>query len=500
MLSYQWNHQAIVSRIYDGLTAKGIPCWMDIKGGMSGSINEAMAEGVENAAAICCFMTEAYQNSANCKKELQYAETCGVEIVPCMMERDWKASSWLGIATAGLLWQDFRSEDKIEKGIESLSGELLKRCPDLKNPKSSEIQKDKKPTETPKFSTNLPNGQNRIFLSDQKRVLASHPGQAAQKRAEIISENYAEVVLPRQNISAIPVAVKQIALKIGTGDLVLEVDQGDEQARWRPENLGKFNFPEHGRISIMSWHGVPSQRWYWKDYGNDMCSLSPQGHPEMCLEVCDDGKLKLTRKVHNKQSQKFYMKFSNQKGCLDFDFNESAKLIQNCNKSIVMTEAGKGIMNDHGDPGLKAPQGMQLHDWPFPVDVSKMQHSMNWVLKKQGNVFQMLIVLGGEKFYAWDAIPNYGCGGLHLWELHNGPNQSWTLEHRGDGWYRFISQGNKAFALNASPENCEGWDGTKMFNRLRVLTKSNSTYFYLAGCQVWNDAKQFLGYMNPSLL
>ena len=49
---------------------RGIACWMDIKGGMSGSINEAMAEGVENAACILPFMTQAYQDSKNCKKEL----------------------------------------------------------------------------------------------------------------------------------------------------------------------------------------------------------------------------------------------------------------------------------------------------------------------------------------------------------------------------------------------------------------------------------------------
>eukprot|EP01046_Picozoa_sp_COSAG06_P105382 COSAG06_NODE_51614_length_311_cov_0.561321_1_plen_31_part_10 len=31
MLSYQWDHQAQVMRVYDMLTRLGITCWMDVK-------------------------------------------------------------------------------------------------------------------------------------------------------------------------------------------------------------------------------------------------------------------------------------------------------------------------------------------------------------------------------------------------------------------------------------------------------------------------------------
>lgn len=39
MLSYQWKNQALVSKIYDILREKGIPAWMDIKGGMGDNPN-----------------------------------------------------------------------------------------------------------------------------------------------------------------------------------------------------------------------------------------------------------------------------------------------------------------------------------------------------------------------------------------------------------------------------------------------------------------------------
>lgn len=67
-----------------------------------------MAAGVEEAVVICPFMTPAYQASRSCKKELNYADTREVIIVPVMLTDDWEASEWLGLITAGLLWVDFR--------------------------------------------------------------------------------------------------------------------------------------------------------------------------------------------------------------------------------------------------------------------------------------------------------------------------------------------------------------------------------------------------------
>ena len=55
-----------------------------------------MAEGVENASVIVCFLTSKYQSSQSCERELQFAQTQGVPIIPCRLERNWKPTSWLG--------------------------------------------------------------------------------------------------------------------------------------------------------------------------------------------------------------------------------------------------------------------------------------------------------------------------------------------------------------------------------------------------------------------
>ena len=79
---------------------------------------------------VCPFLTEGYQNSRNCEKELTYADSCKKDIVPCMAQSDFKASGWLGFLTAGMLWIDFRNPDNFETSMDSLVKEILTVCGD----------------------------------------------------------------------------------------------------------------------------------------------------------------------------------------------------------------------------------------------------------------------------------------------------------------------------------------------------------------------------------
>lgn len=125
MLSYQWNVQNLVEKVYGGLRSLGINAWMDIHDGISGNINDSMARGVDNAAVICCFMTSDYTGSRNCKKELNYADAQSKSIVPVMCEKGFKAQGWLGIITAGLLWIDFREGTVFDNSLTSLAKEIV---------------------------------------------------------------------------------------------------------------------------------------------------------------------------------------------------------------------------------------------------------------------------------------------------------------------------------------------------------------------------------------
>ena len=122
MLSYNWDHQKLVERIYDDLTRRGIICWMDKKGDMKKDMAMSMAKGVQNATAVIVFCTKAYQQSANCQSELNYAWTLKVPIIPVICDENYTEQQersenmdpakwpcdWLGLRIAGNIYVDFR--------------------------------------------------------------------------------------------------------------------------------------------------------------------------------------------------------------------------------------------------------------------------------------------------------------------------------------------------------------------------------------------------------
>ncbi|CAF1593611.1 unnamed protein product, partial [Didymodactylos carnosus] len=150
MLSYQWDNKELVLGIYNYLKAQNIRVWMDVQGGMKTHLAESMAEAVENAAVICCFLTPKYQESKNCKLELQYAVGRNVPVIPCMMSASYKPSNWLGITLTDLIWLNFRqlSNDNMNlKGAELIDrihlcvGDKFDSLLDQQIP----VQKDDKP-------------------------------------------------------------------------------------------------------------------------------------------------------------------------------------------------------------------------------------------------------------------------------------------------------------------------------------------------------------------
>jgi hypothetical protein len=84
MLSYCWGRpdettgrydmQQTVIKVFRRLVREhGLPCWLDIFGGMGGDVYESMAKGVRGAAVVVPFLSSAYDVSANGKRELKFA-------------------------------------------------------------------------------------------------------------------------------------------------------------------------------------------------------------------------------------------------------------------------------------------------------------------------------------------------------------------------------------------------------------------------------------------
>ena len=74
MLSYNWGHQDVIKRINASLKARQYNVWIDIEM-MQGSTVEAMSEAVEECAVMCYGISQAYEESTNCRMEAVCAST-----------------------------------------------------------------------------------------------------------------------------------------------------------------------------------------------------------------------------------------------------------------------------------------------------------------------------------------------------------------------------------------------------------------------------------------
>ena len=130
MLSYSWSAQKLVQRARKALSPH-YRTWMDIDGGMAVDVYDSMAEGVQTAFAVVCFMNQAYQESENCRLELKFARQLGRPIVPVLLEPEpWRATGWLGIVTAGLLWVPLSDNESFDECIEAIATQIQRAAPE----------------------------------------------------------------------------------------------------------------------------------------------------------------------------------------------------------------------------------------------------------------------------------------------------------------------------------------------------------------------------------
>lgn len=123
MISYQWDSQEVLVEVKNKLQASGYRVWMDLEQ-MGGSTLEAMAKAVENASVILVCVSQRYKESPNCRSEAEYAYQLRKDIIPLMMERNYRPDGWLGMIVGTKLWIDFRNSYGIEAGVGKLLREL----------------------------------------------------------------------------------------------------------------------------------------------------------------------------------------------------------------------------------------------------------------------------------------------------------------------------------------------------------------------------------------
>ena len=130
MISYQWDSQEVRVKVKNRLQASGYRVWMDLEE-MGGSTLETMAKAVENSSVVLICVSERYKESPNCRSEAEYTYKLGKDIIPLMMQRNYKPDGWLGMLVGTKFWIDFHSKHVIEQGVTKLIKELDGRGKDV---------------------------------------------------------------------------------------------------------------------------------------------------------------------------------------------------------------------------------------------------------------------------------------------------------------------------------------------------------------------------------
>ncbi|UJR17652.1 hypothetical protein I4U23_004548 [Adineta vaga] len=86
--------------------------WIDIQQCAKGDLWEKIADAIENAEVILCFISEYYHQSKSCRQEFTYAvDDLQKPIIPILIG-DYKPKGWLGIRKAGMKYIRFRNTNE----------------------------------------------------------------------------------------------------------------------------------------------------------------------------------------------------------------------------------------------------------------------------------------------------------------------------------------------------------------------------------------------------
>ncbi|KAK6179294.1 hypothetical protein SNE40_011688 [Patella caerulea] len=112
-ISYCWDDQETVRRIWQKLTETGYNVWIDIDR-MSGDILDAMSSAVENSAVVIICVSEGYKQSQCCHTEAGYAYQRKKGFIPLYMQNPYHPDGWLGAVIGSRLYFDFSGESEVE--------------------------------------------------------------------------------------------------------------------------------------------------------------------------------------------------------------------------------------------------------------------------------------------------------------------------------------------------------------------------------------------------
>eukprot|EP00301_Raphidiophrys_heterophryoidea_P019993 c4798_g1_i1.p1 GENE.c4798_g1_i1~~c4798_g1_i1.p1 ORF type:complete len:262 (-),score=39.98 c4798_g1_i1:37-786(-) len=109
MISFDIDSAVVLAEsISKELGERTMPVFINVK---RKPVADVIKHGIESSWVVVCLLSQAFQDSAECKQEVNYALQTGVPLIPVKVQGGgWKQSAWLADATSGLRWVDASPE------------------------------------------------------------------------------------------------------------------------------------------------------------------------------------------------------------------------------------------------------------------------------------------------------------------------------------------------------------------------------------------------------
>ncbi|XP_033108907.1 uncharacterized protein LOC117110328 isoform X2 [Anneissia japonica] len=160
-ISYQWDHQPQIKKLYQRLTDLGYSCWLDIKQmGGGDPLYSKIDKGLRKAKVVISCVTPKYSLSANCRREVSLSDALRRPIIPILLQQmTWPPEGPMSMTFTQLLYIDFTKESSQKNFDDGKFDELVEKISEHAQPEASlpaekkdEHEVKKTPDQTPAIS------------------------------------------------------------------------------------------------------------------------------------------------------------------------------------------------------------------------------------------------------------------------------------------------------------------------------------------------------------
>ena len=147
---------------------------------------------------IVCLVSQKYQKSPNCKKELAYADSQNKHIFPCMVEEGYKGAGWLGLIIAGKLYHDF---SRVGESVQEIAKRLAQAIKDKFKDEFRDANSNVDDSTNTGSQKEVESTEQEMFIKNFKGKVYHFNNPDRQKSSRVYFNDFEDVYIDRSDYS-----------------------------------------------------------------------------------------------------------------------------------------------------------------------------------------------------------------------------------------------------------------------------------------------------------